>query len=143
MNEPSDSGEDEVRQRAAGSARQRLTAIPVRAAGGAPGAIAGDCTAAEPYVLRVLGDAMLPEFEDGDVIVVEPEGLATDGSFVIARADGEYTFRQLARADGGWFLVALNPAYPRQAIADLSPICGVVIQKSKPGRRRTIKRYVE
>jgi len=143
MNEPSDSGEEDVRQRPAASARQRLAAIPVREAGGAPGVEVGDCTAAEPYVLQVLGDAMLPEFEDGDVIVVEPEGLATDGAFVIARGDGEYSFRQLARADGGWFLVALNPAYPRRAIADLSSVCGVVIQKSKPGRRRTIKRYVE
>jgi SOS-response transcriptional repressor LexA len=103
----------------------------------------GDCSGAEPFALVVLGDSMTPEFVEGDVIVVEPEGLATDGSFVVAQVDGEWTMRQLARLDGGWMLRPLNPTYPPTALADLSPIRGVVIQKSKPGRRRASKRYVE
>ena len=104
---------------------------------------AGACGSAEPFALVVLGDSMAPEFVEGDVIVVEPEGLATDGSFVVAQVDGEWTMRQLARRDGGWMLRPLNPSYPPTAIADLAPIRGVVIQKSKPGRRRASKRYVE
>ena len=91
----------------------------------------------------VLGDSMAPEFDEGEVIVVEPEGLASDGSFVVAQVDGDWTLRKLVRADAGWHLQALNPAYPAVAIADLSPVRGVVIQKSRPGRRRSIKRYVE
>jgi len=106
-------------------------------------AVAGDCSGAEPFALRVLGDSMVPEFADGEVIVVEPEGLAGDGSFVVAQVDGDWMLRQLVREDGGWRLCALNPAYPAAAIADLSPVRGVVIQKSRPGRRRSIKRYVE
>ena len=46
----------------------------------------------------VLGDSMVPEFAEGDVIVIEPDGLATDGSFVLANPGGEWTFRQLAAA---------------------------------------------
>ena len=104
---------------------------------------AGECAGAEPFALMVLGDSMAPEFADGDIVVVEPEGLATDGSFVIA-ADGDgWTLRQLVRIEGGWQLRSLNPAYPATAIADLAAVRGVVIQKSRPGRRRTIKRYVE
>lgn len=103
----------------------------------------GECTAAEPFALQVLGDAMSPEFAHGDIIVVEPEGLALNGSFVVAHWQGEWTFRQLLREGGRWALVALNPAYARQPIADLSPVRGIVIQKSKPGRRRSLKRYVE
>jgi DNA polymerase V len=99
------------------------------------------CSGAEAFALLVLGDSMNPEFAEGDVIVIEPEGLATDGSFVLARHDDEWIFRQLAGGDGAWQLRPLNPNYPAVAIADLSAIRGVVIQKSTPGNRKSIKRY--
>lgn len=101
------------------------------------------CAADEAFALRVLGDSMAPEFVEGDIIIIEPEGLAGDGSFVLAQVGGEWTFRQLARVGDGWRLRALNPDYPDAAIADLSAVKGVIIQKSKPGRRRAAKRYVE
>ena len=102
-----------------------------------------DCDGAESFALMVLGDSMAPEFVEGEVIVIEPAGLARDGSFVLAHAGGEWIFRQLAAAGEGWTLRALNPAYPAVPIADLSAVRGVVIQKSRPGRRRAAKRYVE
>jgi SOS-response transcriptional repressor LexA len=105
-------------------------------------ASADRCGNAEPFALVVLGDSMAPEFVEGDVIVVEPEGVAAAGSFVVAQVDGEWTMRELARVEGRWQLRALNPAYPAIALADLSAVRGVVIQKSKPGRRRAAKRYV-
>jgi SOS-response transcriptional repressor LexA len=107
------------------------------------GAAAGDCAGAEPFALMVLGDAMAPEFVDGEIIVVEPEGLARDGSFVVAHLDGGWTLRRLVRREGRWELSALNPAYAATPLADLAPVRGVVIQKSKPGRRRALKRYVD
>ena len=106
-------------------------------------AAAGDCSGAESFALLVLGDSMAPEFVEGEVIVIEPEGLATEGSFVVARAHGEWIFRQLIAGGGGWQLRALNSAYPTTDIPDLSSVRGVVIQKSRPGRRRALKRYVE
>jgi SOS-response transcriptional repressor LexA len=101
------------------------------------------CSSAEPFALMVLGDSMEPEFVEGEVILIEPEGLATDGSFVLAQLAGEWIFRQLARQGEGWRLQALNPAYPPTDISDLDAVKGVIIQKSKPGRRRASKRYVE
>ena len=103
----------------------------------------GDCAGAEPFALMVLGDSMAPVFADGDVIVVEPEGLAADGAYVVAEVHDGWTLRQLVRADDGWQLRALDAAYPATAIADLATIRGVVIQKSRPGRRSTLKRYVD
>jgi SOS-response transcriptional repressor LexA len=102
-----------------------------------------DCDGAESFALMVLGDSMAPEFEDGDIVVVEPDGLVRDGSFVIAIAEGEWTLRQLRAGSDGWTLHALNAAYPAAPLADLDAVRGVVIQKSRPGRRRTVKRYVE
>ena len=101
------------------------------------------CSSAEPFALMVLGDSMEPEFVEGEVILIEPEGLATDGSYVLARLAGEWLFRRLARHGAGWQLQALNPAYPAAEIPDLDAVKGVVIQKSKPGRRRAGKRYVD
>lgn len=100
------------------------------------------CSGGEPYALMVLGDSMAPEFVEGEIIVVEPEGIARDGSFVVAEVAGEPIFRALARSGAGWQLRALNPDYPAIDLDGLDAVRGVVIQKSKPGRRRATKHYV-
>ena len=102
----------------------------------------GGCNGGEVFALRVLGDSMAPEFLDGEIIIVEPDGALREGSFVLAQAGGEWTLRQLACRGGGWSLRALHPGYPDQPLPDLAAVHGVVIQKSVPGRRRLSKRYV-
>jgi SOS-response transcriptional repressor LexA len=100
-----------------------------------------DCSGSESFALMVMGDSMAPEFAEGDVIVIEPGGLATDGAFVLARHEGEWIFRQLAAAGDGWELRPLNARYPSIAIDGLSAVRGVVIQRTTPGRRKTTTRY--
>ncbi|MBK6854047.1 MAG: S24 family peptidase [Burkholderiales bacterium] len=117
--------------------------------------IEGDsgCSGSESFALQVLGDDMRPEFDNGDIIIVEPDGTLVDGSYVLARWADEWLFRQLRRkADGddgergeGWQLHQLNPAAGESGvlpIPDLSVVHGVVIQKAVPGRRRASKFYV-
>jgi SOS-response transcriptional repressor LexA len=99
------------------------------------------CGSGESFALMVLGDSMEPEFTDGEIIVIEPDGIAADGSYVLAMHDGEWTFRQLMRRGNGWVLAALNPDYPTIALTDLGAVKGVVIQKAAAGRRRS-KRYI-
>lgn len=108
----------------------------------APDPAAGACGGGESFALMVHGESMTPEFQHGEIIIIEPEGLATDGSYVLARPGGEWTFRQLVRAGERWSLHALNPAFPDLPINDLSTVKGVIIQKAKPGRRRASRRYV-
>ena len=103
----------------------------------------GDCSGAESFALMVLGDSMAPEFSEGEIVIVEPEGLASDGSYVVAQVGDGGTLRQLARSGEGWELRALDPAWPAVVIPDLASVRGVVIQKSRPGRRKSVKRYVE
>ena len=86
------------------SSSKRIPIVPVA------GEESGDCSAAEPFVLMVLGDSMAPEFSEGEIVVVEPEGHATDGSFVVAQLADGWTLRQLARTTAGWELRALDPA---------------------------------
>jgi SOS-response transcriptional repressor LexA len=100
------------------------------------------CSGGEVFALRVLGDSMAPEFLEGEIVIVEPEGAVHDGSFVLARVGGEWTLRQLARRDDAWVLRALHPAYRDQPLPDLAAVHGVIIQKAVPGKRRLGKRYV-
>jgi DNA polymerase V len=120
-----------------GTAPSRRTIPIAPAAEGEHGA----CSGAESFALMVLGDSMAPEFAEGDVIVIEPEGLATDGSFVLAQHGGEWIFRQLVAAGDAWRLRPLNPAYPTLDLTDLAAVRGVVIQRTTPGRRKSTTRY--
>jgi len=106
---------------------------------------AGACSGAESFALRVLGNDMAPEFNEGEIIIVEPDGALKDGSYVLAQVAGEWIFRQLRRSGDGWALNALNPArsdLPVLPLPDLAAVRGVVIQKAVPGRRRLSKFYV-
>jgi SOS-response transcriptional repressor LexA len=116
---------------------QPLHFVP-RAAREQPG-----CASHEPFALQVLGDDMRPEFEPGDVVIIEPEGVVQDGSFVLARLHGDWALRLLARDGDHWRLRTLRAADAGEPVADLGCVRGVVIQRSKPGRRRLAKRYVE
>ncbi|MBA4176891.1 MAG: phage repressor protein [Leptothrix sp. (in: Bacteria)] len=104
------------------------------------------CSAGESFALRVLGDDMQPEFNEGDIIVIEPDGVLKDGSFVLARLpDDGWTFRQLCVRGDAWALHALNPARTDLVdvpLADLSSVHGLVIQKTVPGRRKLGKSYL-
>jgi len=107
------------------------------------------CKEAEPFALRVLDDSMQPEFRSGCIIVIDPTGRATDGSFVLAdlssasrSLDEGPVFRQLRKdAAGGWMLCALNEKYTETtALQDLSGITGVIVQRAGV-RRRYHKHY--
>ncbi len=108
----------------------------------APAMDASSCSGSEAFALRVLGTSMEPEFNEGEIIVIEPEGQLRDGSYVLASHRGEWIFRQLCRAGEGWCLHALNPAFADLALDDLSAVRGVIIQKALPGRRHASKRYI-
>jgi DNA polymerase V len=99
------------------------------------------CASGEPYALMVLGDSMQPEFMEGEIIVVEPEGLAKDGSYVVAWVNDEYIFRQIVQHPEGWMLKPVNPLYPNIPVDGLAVVKGVVIMKKTPGKRSEQKSY--
>ena len=99
------------------------------------------CGASEPFALRVIGDDMLPEFKDGNIIVIDPGGHVKDGCYVVAQTNGEYIFRQLFIEDGLFVLRATQPGFDEIILSGgFNDIVGVVSQRS--GRRRSEhKRY--
>ena len=100
----------------------------------------GGCSDSEPFVLRVLGDSMAPEFADGSLIVIDPGGVVRDGAYVFADLDGEYVFRRLHMRGSQLFLQPLNSGYPTLALPGLSAIKGVIVQRAST-RRRDHKHY--
>jgi SOS-response transcriptional repressor LexA len=99
------------------------------------------CGASEPFALRVIGDDMTPEFQDGNIIVIDPGGAVRDGCYVVANPNGELIFRQLFIEDKCWQLRATQPGFEAIELTNgIEDIVGVVSQRA--GRRRSEhKRY--
>ncbi len=99
------------------------------------------CGASEPFALRVLGDDMLPEFEEGHIIVIDPGGAVKNGCFVVASTNDEYIFRQLFIENNQYILRALQSGFDEIVLTNgINDIVGVVSQRA--GRRRSEhKRY--
>lgn len=97
------------------------------------------CSKAEPFALQVLGDSMQPEFMNGVVVIVDPEGVVRDGCYVVAVQNEEYTFRQYRFHEKKHYLVPLNDLYETEEISGIEVIKGVVIQQA--GRRRKDRRF--
>lgn len=65
------------------------------------------------FALRVKGDSMFPEINDGDVVLVQSTNVAQNGEVVVATVDdNEATVKRLRRAGGDVYLQPANPAYP-------------------------------
>ena len=97
------------------------------------------CSKAEPFALQVLGDSMIPEFQSGVVIIVDPEGIVRDGAYVVALHNDEYTFRQYRYYEGKHFLAPLNDLYETVEVSGPQVIKGVVVQQA--GRRRKDRKF--
>lgn len=98
-----------------------------------------NCDHADLLALQVLGDSMAPEFEEGHVIVIEPNGVVSNGSYVLATHEGEYIFRQLSIENERYFLKPLNDRYPVLEISGMDDIHGVITQRA--GRRRKDRKH--
>lgn len=84
------------------------------------------------FVLRVVGDSMLPEYTPGRLIFVDPERLPQSGDDVVAimTETGEATFKRFMEEPGsGKMLKAINPAWhtPYITINGNCRVVGVVV----------------
>jgi SOS-response transcriptional repressor LexA len=88
------------------------------------------------FALRVRGISMEPKYHDGEIIFVDPDAEARNGSRVVVRLEREKeaTFKELVIEGELQYLRALNPAWPEPLIkiSGDATICGVVIGKWVP-----------
>lgn len=90
------------------------------------------------FALRVRGDSMVAphgggrSYPEGTVIFVDPEQQPENGSRVVAKLDGQATFKVLAEDAGRKYLRPLNPQYPTVEINGNVEIIGRVIGAYMP-----------
>ncbi len=118
--------------------RKPIPIIPVQAPEEERAEISS-CADAEPYALRVIGDSMTPEFQEGHVIIVDPAQPPQHGAYVVIDYNGETTFRQFIVENGRKFLKAMNDAYPSVELIGNYTVRGVVVQRA--GRRRRDRKH--
>lgn len=101
------------------------------------------CSEAEPFALQVIDDSMAPEFKKGVIIIIDPEGVAGDGSFVLAvDHKDEYIFRQLRIVEERLLLVALQEGHPEIELRrGMDDIKGVIVQQA--GRTRKERKFYD
>ena len=65
------------------------------------------------FCLMCYGDSMLPEFKDGDIVVIHQQEDIETGEIAAVIVDGEEgTLKRVVKQENVITLVALNPTYP-------------------------------
>jgi SOS-response transcriptional repressor LexA len=105
----------------------------------------GDDVSRWTFALEIEGESMLPDFKEGDRVIIDPELAPNPGDFVVAKnSNEEATFKRYklrGRDQSGndvFDLEPLNPVYPtlRSDIEHLE-IIGVMVERRQRFRRPT------
>jgi phage repressor protein C with HTH and peptisase S24 domain len=97
----------------------------------------------EAYALRVIGDSMSPEFEDGNIIIVDPAFPLLDGVFAVIENNGEVLFGQYFKGspeNGACRIEYLKPGLEPVILGENFQKKGVITQRNTR-RRKDAKRY--
>lgn len=96
----------------------------------------------EYFALLVTGDSMVPEYRDGDTVIVRVQATADTGDDVVAYIGGsDATLKRFTRTTGGIQLRPLNTAYPvrsfthSQVLSLPVTIAGIVVEQRRIRRR--------
>ncbi|KJU84278.1 repressor protein CI [Candidatus Magnetobacterium bavaricum] len=73
--------------------------------------LAFDASDIHAFALKVVGDAMQPEFRKNDIAIVSPSVTPTTGDFVLAKNGNNVIIRRLKILDAAIMLKPLNPNY--------------------------------
>jgi SOS-response transcriptional repressor LexA len=81
------------------------------------------------FAVPVRGQSMLPEFRDGDLVVVERTSQCRHGDFVLAKSDEdeEGTFKKLIKKRDGYVLQPLNDEFSEIPLNTKHRIIGKVV----------------
>lgn len=88
------------------------------------------------FVSRMQGVSMMPRFDDGDFLFVDPALPIVHGAFVLIVSDGEPPLaREVQVEDRLTLLRAINPDWPGNRLHKLAPksrIAGVIVGNWRP-----------
>ena len=98
-----------------------------------------NCSASEPFALRILDQSMSPEFEIDHIIIIDPSITPKNGDYVLYETSNSIIVREIKITES-IVLSAHNPDFDDISIKDMSSILGVITQRS--GKKRKFhKKY--
>ena len=82
------------------------------------------------FAVKLIGKAMMPKFDEGSILIVDPKEQVHDGDFVIAKSSmlPEAIYRQIVFGSDGKYLVSLNPKFQPIKIKSEEEIIGKIIE---------------
>lgn len=86
------------------------------------------------FALRVKGDSMAPEFNEGDIVVMGPHHRAANGDYMVVKNDEEeVTLKQFKKYGTKRILHQLNPRYEDIELSDKKQyrIVGRIMEKHR------------
>lgn len=92
------------------------------------------CEGPQVFALRVKGDSIVPEFNEGDIVIVSPHVRTVSGDYVVVKNDeAEVTLKQLKKCGTKRILHSLNPKYDDIELSDKKQfrIVGKIVEKKK------------
>ena len=92
------------------------------------------CTDAESYALRVIGNDFAPQLPDGCVVIVDPGIAPRSGQYVVAEIDEGVSLGIAVEQSGNWILHPRGIACAGVALLP-GQIRGVVVQRAGHRRR--------
>ncbi len=63
------------------------------------------------YLLKAVGDSMLPKIEDGDFVIFEPKNKPQNGDIVVARTKEGFTIKKFKELQQQYVLEPINQKY--------------------------------
>lgn len=82
------------------------------------------------FALKLSGEAMWPQFQEGTILFVDPKKQIKNKDFVVSyvKKNDEIVLRQLTLEGKYRFLKAINPIFPIIQMGNQDEIIGVVVQ---------------
>jgi DNA polymerase V len=93
----------------------------------------------EPFALRVIGESMEPEFQDGHIILVDPGFPLLNGVYAVIQNNGEYIFGQYSEENSEGWIRYLSPEFEDVKLESEYVVKGVITQRN--GRKRKDIKY--
>ena len=103
--------------------------------------MSGTCKTKEPFVLRVVGDSMAPEFEAGSIIIIDPEKTVLHGDYAVAQVADLLQLGKLSISDGVLQFATTSNECSDTVVIGYKDILGRVVKRTDP-RRRSNKEYI-
>ncbi|MFI3162867.1 MAG: XRE family transcriptional regulator [Bacillota bacterium] len=83
--------------------------------------------ASADFGVRIAGDSMTPQINDGDIVFVKQQATISEGEIGIYVIDGDAFCKKLLSKNGEYFLHSLNPKYSDFKLAENAFLVGKVV----------------